>query len=75
MSYQVHRKKYSSNNRKSTTDTSVQRFDQSNYVNITNLMRSFDRESNNWYNFGNVLDFDAVNQSLRSNICHEGAKR
>ena len=64
MSYQSHRKKYSSKNRKSTTDTSVMRFDRADYDNVLNLISSFDHDTNNWDHFGDVLDFDAVNQYL-----------
>ena len=47
MSYQAHRKKHSLKNRKSTTDTSVQRFDRLDYDNVITLIRSFDHDSDN----------------------------
>ena len=64
VSYHAHRKKYSSKKRKSTTDTTVQRFDRADYDNVVVLIGSFDHETDNWDHFGDVLDFDAVNQYL-----------
>ena len=64
VSYHVHREKYSSENIKSATDKSVQRFDRLDYNNIISKIRSFDHESDNWDHFGDVLDFDTGNQYL-----------
>ena len=64
ISYQAHCEKYSSKNRKPTTDRSVQRFNRLDYDTVITLIRSFDHESHNWDHIGDVLDFDAVNQYL-----------
>ena len=62
ISHQAHCTKYSSKNRKSRIDTSVQRFDRLDYDIAIILIRSFDYEADNWDHFCDVLDFDAVNQ-------------
>ena len=62
MSYRAHRKKYSFKNRKSTTDTTVQRFAHDDCDNVVILIGFFDHETNNWDHFGDVLNFDAVSQ-------------
>ena len=64
ISYQAHRKKYSTKKRKSTTDSTVQRFDRADYDKVVELIGTFNHDDDNWNHFGDVLDFDAVNQYL-----------
>ena len=51
--------------RKSITDETVQRFDREEYDCVVIKIGSFTHDYHNWDHFGDVLDFDMVDQYLR----------
>ena len=61
ISYQAHRAKVSTENRKSTTDLAVKKFDKVDYERVLVKIGSFDHDEHDWSHFGDVLDFDMVN--------------